>query len=207
MASFSRSHHVNKITKLLTVYFKSCGLATKAFDTLNALGITMSQKWSYTAIEQLAKRLQDSLHNDINRNPWFGTHDNVNIPFKVYEQRLGHQSHFDSGTAATIIILKDPAAVRPDAHAYRQHLASVTRHLTVKDVYLLDRDAGPKITERVVSTVLSFLTGATAFDLPNSPYSLRKLSPHSEIQCASSTMIAKRRLAKSGDRISCENVG
>ena len=37
MAAFSRSHHNNKIPKLLTVYFKSCGLAAKAFDTLSAL--------------------------------------------------------------------------------------------------------------------------------------------------------------------------
>jgi hypothetical protein len=47
MASLSHSHHCCKLAKLLTAYFKSCGLATKAFDTLHALGITMSQKWAY----------------------------------------------------------------------------------------------------------------------------------------------------------------
>ena len=96
----------------MLLYFKSCGLATKAFDTLNALGITMSQQWAYSAIEHLAKCGQLSLQKDIKKYPWFGTHDNINIPLKVYEQTLSNQSHFDSGTAATIIVLKDPAAMR-----------------------------------------------------------------------------------------------
>ncbi|KAH9965404.1 hypothetical protein BC827DRAFT_1126544 [Russula dissimulans] len=55
MARFSHSHHMCKIQKLMTIYFKSCGLTTKAFDTLHALGITMSQKWSYDGIEALSK--------------------------------------------------------------------------------------------------------------------------------------------------------
>src|SRR6266487_915784 len=99
MASLSRSHHRCKLAKLLTVYFKSCGLATKAFDTLHALGITMSQKWVYDGIETLSSQIQLELLKDIEKFPWFGTHDNVNIPFKIFQQRLNNQSHFDSGTA------------------------------------------------------------------------------------------------------------
>jgi len=56
MAGFSRSHHMCKIQKLMTIYFKSCGIATKALDTLHTLGITMSQKWSYWSIEALSVR-------------------------------------------------------------------------------------------------------------------------------------------------------
>jgi hypothetical protein len=91
MAAFSRSHHRCKLAKLLTIYFKSCGLATKAFDTLHALGITMSQKWAYRAIETLSERIHIALLDDIQQYPWFGCHDNINLPFKVYEQRLNNQ--------------------------------------------------------------------------------------------------------------------
>jgi hypothetical protein len=44
MAAFSCSHHLCKLQKLMTIYFKSCGLATKALDMLHMLHITMSQK-------------------------------------------------------------------------------------------------------------------------------------------------------------------
>jgi hypothetical protein len=167
MASFTRSHHHNKIPKLLTVYFKSCGLAAKAFDTLSALGITMSQKWAYAAIRDLSDSVRRTLHENIQKYPWYGTHDNLNLPFRVYEQRLNNQSHFDSGTAATIIVLKDPAAIRPDAHAYRQHKTAVNTRISFKDILKLDQKAGAKISARLVSHVLSFLTGAPAFDFKN----------------------------------------
>ena len=167
MAAFSRSHHNNKIPKLLTVYFKSCGLATKAFDTLSALGITMSQKWSYAAIKDLSERVRRSLHENIQKYPWYGTHDNINLPFRVYEQRLDNQSHFDSGTAATILVLKDPAVIRPDAQAFRQHIAATNTRITFKDILKLDQKAGPNISARLTSHVLSFLTGAPAFDFKN----------------------------------------
>ena len=54
MLNFSRSHAYSKLLKLLTVYFKSCGLTAKVFNTLHALGITMCQKWAYDGIEQLS---------------------------------------------------------------------------------------------------------------------------------------------------------
>ena len=103
MASYSRSHNRCKLQKLLTIYFKSCGLSAKAFDTLHVLGITVSQKCGYNGIEMLSQAAHEGLINDIRRYPWFGAHDNLNLGFKVYEQLLSNQSHFDSGTAATIM--------------------------------------------------------------------------------------------------------
>ena len=119
MLMFSRSHANSKLLKLLTLYFKSCGLAAKAFDTLHALGMTMSQKWSYDSIERLSARIHKALLEDIAKYPWFGTHDNINIPFRVYEQRLANQSHFDCGMAATIFVIKDPAAICPSNRAFQ----------------------------------------------------------------------------------------
>ena len=113
MASFSHSHHHCRLAKLLSIYFKSCGLAAKGFDTLHTLSITMSQKWVYDGIETLSAQQNTKLLKDIKSFPWFGVHDNVNIAFKAFQQRLSNQSHFDSGTAATIIVIKDPNACRP----------------------------------------------------------------------------------------------
>ena len=103
MALMSHSHHQCKLAKLLMIYFRSCGLSAKAFDTLHALGITMSQKWVYQGIDTLARQQQVLLLEDIKKYLWFGIHDNINIPFRAFQQRIGNQNHFDSGTAATMI--------------------------------------------------------------------------------------------------------
>jgi hypothetical protein len=146
------------------MYFKSCGLAAKAFDTLHALGITMSQKWCYDGIEQLSARVRKALLEDIANYPWFGMHDNINIPFRVYEQRLANQSHFDSGTAATIFIIKDPSAVRPSNRAFQlQQAIGAKDPITYKDVMKLEFAACACIRARAIYKVLSFLINSPAF--------------------------------------------
>ena len=167
MSSLSWSHHRNKIPKLLTIYFKSCGLAMKAFDTLHALGIAMSQKWAYDAIDQLSKKVHEDMLADINNFCWFGTHDNINLPSKVYKQRLNNQTHFDSGTAATIVIIKDPAAayMRPDYSTFQRQCAIGAKNpICCKDILKLERDATPRLRERAIFRVLSFLLDSTSFD-------------------------------------------
>ncbi len=165
MASLSRSHHRCKLAKLLTIYFKSCGLAAKAFDTLHALGITMSQKWVYKGIDALADQQQVLLLDDIKKYPWFGMHDNINIPFRVFEQRLSNQNHFDSGTAATILILKNPLTRWPDRDLRLQQKALGAGDLiSGKDIFRLEAESGPRIFPRAVSLVLRFLIESPGFD-------------------------------------------
>ena len=110
----SHSHHRCKLAKLLTIYFRSCSLSAKAFDTLHSLGITMSQKWVYGGIGALAQQQQVLLLKDIKRCLWFGVHDNINIPFRAFQQRIGNQNHFDNGTVVTILVLKSRRAHWPD---------------------------------------------------------------------------------------------
>lgn len=103
IASYSRSNRNNLLQRLMGIYLRSCGTSAKAFDTLNAIGVTMSQKWVYSALELLSQGKEDDLRYDIENFPWFGVHDNVNFAFRVFEQRSGHQNHFDSGTAGLIL--------------------------------------------------------------------------------------------------------
>ena len=164
IAALSRSKSNAKIVKLLTVYFKSCGMSTKAFDTLHALGITMSQKWVYSAIDKLYQNVQNTMRDDLKNFPWFGSHDNLNLPFKVYEQRIT-QSHFDSGTAATIFVIKDPSAIRPAFQdLQRQRSLGACNPITLTDIYKLERDASARHRSRRISLVLSMLTAAPKFD-------------------------------------------
>lgn len=165
MASMSRSQNRCKLAKLLTIYFRSCGLSTKAFDTLHALEITMSQKWLYTGINALAQQQELLLLKDIKKYPWFGVHDNINIPFKSFQQRIGNQNHFDSGTAATILVLKSPLVRWPDRDLRMHQTALGAKHLiSVDEIFMLSVNAGPQIDSQAISVVLQFLVESPDFD-------------------------------------------
>ena len=171
MAAFSRSHHLCKLQKLMTIYFKSCGLATKALDTLHMLHITMSQKWSYNGIQTLSEKARKAMTEDMSKYPWFGMHDNVNIAFKIYEQRLNNQSHFDSGTAGTIIIIKDPACIAPNyADSRIKFTEGVSNPITFKDIIELESKASERLKAFAVHLILKFLTDAPEFEFDNYKY-------------------------------------
>ena len=156
----------------MTIYFKSCGLAAKALDTLHVLRISMSQKWSYDGIQKLSERAYNAMTEDIAEHPWFGIHDNVNIAFKVYEQRLKNQSHFDSGTAGTIVILKDPACIPPDYTASRlKFLEGVKNPISFKDITQLEVVASGRLKSLAVYLILKCLIDAPEFDFGNYSYS------------------------------------
>ncbi|OBZ76369.1 hypothetical protein A0H81_03664 [Grifola frondosa] len=139
MASFSRSNRNSLCQRLIAIYLKSCGTSAKAFDTLHALGITMSQKWTYQGLEILSHRAHQTLLADMQQYPWFLAHDNLNFRFRVFEQRVDHHSHFDSGTAGTVFIIKNPSAVPPTSAAFQAHRAVGCKSpLSSMDIVKLD---------------------------------------------------------------------
>lgn len=165
MAAYSHSQQSCKIQQLNTIYFKSCGLAAKGFDTLHALGITMCQKTAYRCIENISNAARKSLTSDISRYPWFGSHDNVNLGFKVYEQQLSNHDHFDSGTAATIFIIKDPACKPPNPFNAREKFIQGSKNpISRLDILDLDNAAHPRLTKHAIYQVLKVLTHASTFD-------------------------------------------
>ncbi|KAH9949025.1 hypothetical protein B0H21DRAFT_804739, partial [Amylocystis lapponica] len=171
IACFSRSHHLCKLPKLFAIYFKSCGLAAKAFDTLSALGICMSHKWMYRGINTISRAAKDALLADIHTLPWFGVHDNLNIAFRVQEQRLSNQGHFDSGTAGTIIVIKDPSAAFPDNRALQAQIATGGANpITYHDVLELEAAASVRIRQRAVHHILRILLDTPEFDLDSYKY-------------------------------------
>ncbi|KAI0073320.1 hypothetical protein K474DRAFT_1677972 [Panus rudis PR-1116 ss-1] len=149
MAAYNRSHHACKLQKLNTIYSKSCGVGAKSFDTLNALSITMSQKWAYNGIEQLSAAARMEMLKLIELYPWYLAYDNLNIAYKTYEQRLDNQSRFESGTAGTVLIIKNPAAPA------RSILSNPRISTCLKS---------PFIRQRAVHRILRFLTETPAFN-------------------------------------------
>lgn len=91
----------------MCMYFLACGTSRSIFDVLNHAGITLS----YTqAIEKLKRLGQERLQkmNKLARTQAFMIiWDNLNIAFKVSEQRHDSKDHFDNGTTATLVPLFD----------------------------------------------------------------------------------------------------
>ncbi|KAF8153869.1 hypothetical protein B0H34DRAFT_753337 [Crassisporium funariophilum] len=108
---YSRSHHRNRFQKIWAIYLKACGLSARAFDAIHALGLTMSHKWASNAYGILSDRSMQEARKAIREYPWNMSHDNVNIPLRVFSQRIHNQSHFISATAGTVWILPLHAAL------------------------------------------------------------------------------------------------
>lgn len=107
MLSYTRSHHRNRLQKVFGIYLKFRGLSAKGFDMLHSLGITMSHKWTGNATERMSKAAMEEVKKLMEDYAWLISYDNVQIPFRVFAQRLDNQGEFGDGTAATVYIKRD----------------------------------------------------------------------------------------------------
>jgi hypothetical protein len=165
MAAYTRSQQNCLLQKLNGLYFRSCGLSAKGFDTLHAFGITILQKMMHRSVDEIASSAHCSLVADLARYPWFGCHNNINISFRVYEKQLNNQHHFNSGTAATVIIIKDPTCKSPDAFIAKETLISGSKtSISWLDILDLDTAACPRLLKLATHHVLWILTEVEPFD-------------------------------------------
>lgn len=162
--AYHRSHHNNFLQKVMCLYMKACGISSKALDTLNVVGITMNQKWSYTGLNQISDELNKERNARIQTELFNAMHDNMNRDVKVYQARLDNQPTFESGTAGTICIINDPAAVSPDPMAFREKWIQGARNpIRAIDILKLDAAAALRIRQRGTYFVLKALVETPAF--------------------------------------------
>ena len=165
-AAFSRNHRANKMHRPISLYLKACGTAVKAFDTLSALGVTMTQKWALAAVEKVARSKMDELSNRVKTTNFHTTHDNVNRMFRVSHQRAGHNSHLDSGTAATVFIPPnetDFQLPKTNEEFLKNAAEGAKTPITAHEIQELHADAAPRIFAQNVHTVLKMLVNAPGF--------------------------------------------
>lgn len=87
------------------MYFLACGASRSLFDVLNHAGLTLSYTQAVNKLKQLgAERLEEMLEL-VRKIAFMIIWDNLNIAFKVTEQRADSKSHFDNGTTATLVPL------------------------------------------------------------------------------------------------------
>lgn len=128
--------------------------------------MTTSQKWAFAGINDLVYSAQQEYTNDVRTRQFIISHDNVNIPFRVFEPSANRQSHFDSGTAATLYTFPQTEGVSLDAAALRESRKSGRGHpINGGTVLTINSDANLRIKPQFIHRILQFLLEAPEFKI------------------------------------------
>ncbi|KAJ6581527.1 hypothetical protein B0H19DRAFT_928043, partial [Mycena capillaripes] len=76
---YTRSHHRGRLQKLFAIYFKFKGLSAKGFDTLRAIGLTMSSRWTSDSVGRISGAAMGVMRQLMDRFPWLMSYDNALI--------------------------------------------------------------------------------------------------------------------------------
>ncbi|KAI0350268.1 hypothetical protein OH77DRAFT_1489301 [Trametes cingulata] len=176
---YSRTHHCNQLQRVLGIYFKFKGLSAKGCDTLHALGVCMSSKWTTNAVAAISDEAMSEVIAIVEKHQRVMSHDNVQMSFRVFSQRLEKNTQFGSGTAATVYVKKDAPAQDRSLNRKLQHARAVgmKNPLRPLDVLELAEKSYPYILQFAADHVLNILLHSDEFDLAS--YS-EKSSAHLE---------------------------
>lgn len=152
---------------MFSIYLKFRGLSAKGFDMLHGLGISMSHKWTGNAIERISNAAMEEVVRLMKEFAWLISHDNVQIPFRVFAQRLDNQGEFGDGTAATVYIKRDGAPLPPSANhnLKKQRAEGLLNPITEEFVYDLGEKSWPRVEKHATYHALRFLLESPEFDL------------------------------------------
>jgi len=133
--------------------------------------VTTSQKWAFTGIDHIVRSARQEYVLDVRRRLFIVSHDNVNIPFRVYEPTTSRQSHFDSGTAATLYTFPQTEGQTLDAAAFQEKRKSGREQpIDGGAVLAINSKANPRMKPRFIHWILRFLLEAPEFDIDTYKY-------------------------------------
>ncbi|KAJ7195700.1 hypothetical protein GGX14DRAFT_320717, partial [Mycena pura] len=166
MLSYSRSHHRSRLQKLFAIYFKFRGLSAKGFDTLHAIGLTMSNKWTGNAVARISAQSMVEVKHLMDRFPWLMSYDNVLIAFRVFSQRIDKKTSRGSGTAATVYIKR---SAKPLPSTINQALQDMRRlgmanPLDAFDIFEIAEIADKRRYPHLIHLILCYLFDAPEFE-------------------------------------------
>ncbi|KAF6745813.1 hypothetical protein DFP72DRAFT_992947 [Ephemerocybe angulata] len=88
-----------------SLYLYACGATKSLYEVLNHAGFALSYTSATIKLKELSRERVTELKRLVRTQPCMIAWDNVNIPFRVNEQRVASKDHFDNGTTATLIPL------------------------------------------------------------------------------------------------------
>lgn len=100
------------------------------------------------------------------------TYDNINIHRKVFEQRVNHQSHFDSGAAATGFVKPNEPPLTPEqiAGIKSARANNMDNPLDCFDIFELEAAASKSLHPHIVYRILKALINSPDFNLATYKY-------------------------------------
>ncbi|TFK51493.1 hypothetical protein OE88DRAFT_1712644 [Heliocybe sulcata] len=101
----ARSERSNISQSILCIYLLACGASRSLFEVLHHAGLSSSYSKAVRDLRGLSKARLEKIQALVRERPFMIVWDNLNIPFRVGEQRQDSKDHFDNGTTATLIPL------------------------------------------------------------------------------------------------------
>jgi hypothetical protein len=105
MLAKSRNDHATEFQTTMCMYFLACGTSRSLFDVLNHAGISLSYTQAIAKLKKLGLERLEETRQIAHTRAFMVIWDNLNIAFKVSEQRHDSKDHFDNGTTATLVPL------------------------------------------------------------------------------------------------------
>jgi hypothetical protein len=105
MLAKARNDHATEFQTSMGMYFLACGTSRSLFDVLNHAGITLSYTQAISKLKHLSEERLTETRKIAKSKAFMLIWDNLNIAFKVSEQRHDSKDRFDNGTTATLVPL------------------------------------------------------------------------------------------------------
>ncbi|KAE9393457.1 hypothetical protein BT96DRAFT_959055 [Gymnopus androsaceus JB14] len=108
MVSILRSQKANNFQAVISMFLIGCGSAKREMEVLAHAGLCLSYTATMKHLRALSAEATAKYRAVIRSCMCSIVWDNLNIAFRVGEQRLNSGNHFDNGTTATLLKLWDP---------------------------------------------------------------------------------------------------
>ncbi|KAJ7135486.1 hypothetical protein C8R43DRAFT_956002 [Mycena crocata] len=109
LISVMRSQKANNLQLVIGLFLLGSGASKREISVLAHAGLSISYQGIIDHVKKLSSEglanIRELVKSCMVQVVW----DNLNIAFKVAEQRLKAKTHFDNGTTATVIKLSDPS--------------------------------------------------------------------------------------------------
>ncbi|KAJ7840189.1 hypothetical protein B0H14DRAFT_2245794, partial [Mycena olivaceomarginata] len=105
MLAQTRNEKSSEYQTTMVFYLLACGATRSQFDVLSHAGICLSYRITLRKVKDLGQERLADIRKLARTRLFMLIWDNLNFAFRVAQQRIGSNDHFDNGTTATLVLL------------------------------------------------------------------------------------------------------
>jgi hypothetical protein len=109
MIACTHSENSNEYQIGMAFFLLASGSSRAEFDVLQHAGLCTSYPTALNNLKKLSKERLEFIVQITRTRAWMLLWDNINMAFRVGEQRLSNRSTFENGTTSTLVVLHDVA--------------------------------------------------------------------------------------------------